>query len=77
LLKPLYGAEPKLAANLATFLAQDHDAPVQMVCGINTPEDSARSAVEWLVARHPRADIALNPGPRRPAPMARSAIWQR
>jgi ceramide glucosyltransferase len=37
LLKPLYGAEPRLAANLATFLAQDHDAPVQMVCGINTP----------------------------------------
>jgi ceramide glucosyltransferase len=27
LLKPLYGAEPRLAANLASFLAQDHDAP--------------------------------------------------
>lgn len=66
LLKPLYGAEPNLTANLATFLAQDYTGPVQMVCGINAPEDAARPGIEALIATHPHADIALNPGPRLP-----------
>ncbi len=66
LLKPLHGAEPNLTANLATFLAQDYTGPVQMVCGINTPEDAARPGIEALIAAHPGADIALNPGPRLP-----------
>lgn len=64
LLKPLHGDEPRLTANLASFLAQNHDAPVQMVCGINTPEDAARPAVQALAAAH--TGIALSPGPRAP-----------
>jgi ceramide glucosyltransferase len=59
LLKPLHGDEPRLQANLASFLAQDYAAPVQMVCGINTPDDTARPAAEAL-------GVALNPGPRAP-----------
>ena len=35
LLKPLHGAEPRLAENLAGFLAQDWPAPIQMVAGTN------------------------------------------
>ena len=66
LLKPLYGAEPRLTANLASFLAQDYAAPVQMVCGINTPEDAARPQAQALIAAHPGADIVLSPGPRGP-----------
>ncbi|MDE1915634.1 MAG: bacteriohopanetetrol glucosamine biosynthesis glycosyltransferase HpnI [Sphingomonadales bacterium] len=64
LLKPLYGAEPRLTENLASFLAQDYAAPVQMVCGINTPDDTARPQAETLIAAHPEANIALSPGPR-------------
>ncbi len=63
LLKPLHGAEPQLAANLATFLDVAHDGPLQMVCGVNAPHDSAIPAVEALVAARPRADIALCTGP--------------
>jgi ceramide glucosyltransferase len=66
LLKPLYGDEPHLQANLAGFLAQDYDAPMQMVCGLNTPGDSARRAAEALIAAHPGAAITLSPGPRAP-----------
>jgi ceramide glucosyltransferase len=64
LLKPLHGAEPRLAANLATFLTVAHDGPLQMVCGVNDPHDGAVRAVEALRAAHPAADIALSNGPR-------------
>ena len=66
LIKPLHGAEPHLAANLASFLAQDYSAPVQMLCGVNAAEDAAVPAVRDLIARYPQADIALHPGPRLP-----------
>lgn len=59
LLKPLHGAEPRLYENLATFLAQHHDGPIQMVCGIQRPDDPAVAVVEALRTAHPRADIAL------------------
>lgn len=59
LLKPLYGAEPRLADNLATFLAQDHGGPVQLLCGVQQIEDPAIAAVESLRAAHPDADIML------------------
>ena len=67
LLKPLYGAEPRLAENLAGFLAQDYGGPVQLVCGVNTPEDDAVAAVEALRAAHPGADVVLTTGPVAPA----------
>lgn len=59
ILKPLYGNEPRLKDNLATFLAQDHVGPVQLLCGIGSPGDPARGAVDALRAEHPAADIAL------------------
>ncbi len=60
LLKPLHGAEPMLAANLASFLATDHLGPVQMVCGVNAPDDAALASVAALIAAHPGADITLS-----------------
>lgn len=54
LLKPLHGAEPRLAANLRTFLDQDWPAAVQMVAGTNRADDPA-----FAVARTLRGDITL------------------
>ena len=48
LLKPLHGGEPRLAANLATFLDQDWPAAVQMVAGTNRPDDPALAVARAL-----------------------------
>ena len=65
ILKPLYGDEPRLRDNLATFLVQSHVGPVQLLCGINDPADPARAAVEALQVAHPQADVALIADPAR------------
>ncbi len=59
LLKPLYGAEPQLEANLEGFLRQTHQGPLQMVCGVQRADDPAAEAVRALQARHPTARIDL------------------
>lgn len=63
ILKPLHGAEPALFANLASFLAQNHDGPVQLVCGVRSDADPAIAAVEALRKAYPDADIALAVNP--------------
>jgi len=65
ILKPLYGAEPRLADNLATFLTQDHDGPVQLLCGVQRPDDPAIAVIEMLRARFPQAriDLIVDPTP--------------
>lgn len=59
ILKPLYGAEPRLIDNLATFLAQDHDGPIQLLLGVQREDDPALPAVEEVRRRHPQARIDL------------------
>ncbi|MDQ0391957.1 bacteriohopanetetrol glucosamine biosynthesis glycosyltransferase HpnI [Labrys monachus] len=59
ILKPLHGAEPGLAANLASFLDQDYGGPVQIVFGVQDPLDPAIAVVEDIVRTHPDHDIAL------------------
>jgi ceramide glucosyltransferase len=59
LLKPLHGPEPRLVENLATFLAQDHAGPIQLLCGVQRADDPAIAAVEALRRRFPEARIAL------------------
>ena len=54
LLKPLHGAEPRLADNLASFLAQDWAAPIQMVAGTGRADDPALA-----VARALPGDVAV------------------
>ena len=66
LLKPLHGAEPRLADNLATCLATRHRGPVQLVCGVGAADDGALVAARAVAAAHADADIAIHPGPRLP-----------
>ena len=65
ILKPLHGAEPCLTDNLATFLMQDHDGPIQLLCGVQRADDPAIAAVEALRARFPgaRIDLIVDPTP--------------
>ncbi len=71
LLKPLHGDEPRLAENLRTFLGSGHTGPLQMVCGVSKPSDSAAGAVAALRSSHPANDIALTTGPRAPGANAK------
>lgn len=64
ILKPLHGNEPRLAANLATFLDQDYDAPIQIVCGVRDPQDLAIGVVQRLQADNLGGAIDLVIDPR-------------
>lgn len=57
ILKPLYGAEPQLAANLASFRDQHWRAPVQIVAGIHSADDRAGAAVASL---GPAIDLVID-----------------
>jgi ceramide glucosyltransferase len=59
LVKPLYGAEPRLADNLAGFVMQNHDGPLQLLCGVQRADDPAIAVVESLVRRFPATQIDL------------------
>lgn len=48
ILKPLYGAEPRLTENLASFIDQRWGAPVQIVAGLHSAGDPARAALAPL-----------------------------
>jgi len=63
LLKPLHGAEPCLRENLASFLTQHHDGPIQLLCGVQRADDPAIAVVEALKAEHPdaRIDLVIDP----------------
>ncbi|HEY5409830.1 MAG TPA: bacteriohopanetetrol glucosamine biosynthesis glycosyltransferase HpnI [Caulobacteraceae bacterium] len=64
LLKPLCGAEIGLEANLSSFLLQDYAAPVQVIFGVQDPQDPALAAAESVRRAHPDADIAVVVDPR-------------
>lgn len=57
-LKPLYGAEPRLYENLASFCEQRHPQ-FQILCGVASAGDPAVAVVERLQAAYPRHDIQL------------------
>jgi ceramide glucosyltransferase len=59
ILKPLYGAEPGLLENLASFVRQDYRGPVEMLCGVHDSADPAADVVRELVRRQPGADVRL------------------
>lgn len=58
LLKPLCGAEPHLAEDLATFWRPDWPG-LRMVCGVAQADDPAAEVVRRLQADLPGADIRL------------------
>lgn len=59
ILKPLYGADPGLENALASFLAQDYAAPIQIVFGVQDAADPALKTVVRLKQRFPARDIAV------------------
>ncbi|MBU3079454.1 bacteriohopanetetrol glucosamine biosynthesis glycosyltransferase HpnI [Sphingomonas quercus] len=58
LLKPLHGAEPRLYENLASFLDQHHAGPIQLLCGVQRPDDPAIAIVKRL--RRERAGVRID-----------------
>jgi len=58
ILKPLCGAEPGLADNLATFFRQDHPA-FQIVMGLQDPDDPAVTVATQVQARFPAVPSQL------------------
>jgi ceramide glucosyltransferase len=62
-LKPLHGDEPDLYENLCSFAEQDYPA-VQLVLGVNDPQDGALPAARALIRDLPASDIALVIDPR-------------
>jgi ceramide glucosyltransferase len=59
LLKPLHGAEPRLADNLATALAQNYPGRIETLCGVARNDDPAIATVESLRADFPTANLRL------------------
>jgi ceramide glucosyltransferase len=58
ILKPLYGAEPRLEENLASFFRQDYPA-FEIIFGCRTPDDPAMSAVRHLRERYPHVAVKV------------------
>jgi hypothetical protein len=56
ILKPLKGAGLSLSCNLATFCAQNYPAPVQLIFGVQNPNDEAVAVVERL-----KTGLSLDP----------------
>ena len=59
-LKPLYGDEPRLAANLATVLEQNYPGAVEFIFGVASRTDPAAAVVEGLIAAYPAHRIQLS-----------------
>jgi ceramide glucosyltransferase len=57
-LKPLHGDEPDLYENLRSFTEQDYPA-LQIVLGVNDPQDGAVPAARALIRDLPTCDVAL------------------
>jgi ceramide glucosyltransferase len=67
LLKPLFGAEAVLDANLASFCEQDYLAAIEIVFGVQDPEDPAVASVRNLRAKFPGCNISLAVNSQSPA----------
>jgi ceramide glucosyltransferase len=58
LLKPLHGAEPRLAAHLATFFEQDYPAYEVVFCA-RSPKDAGLEIARNVAARYPGVPVQL------------------
>ena len=63
ILVPVCGHEPGLEQRLTALCDQDYDAPVQLICGISSPEDPAIPAVKRAIAARPDCSIDLHVDP--------------
>ncbi|HEY2481411.1 MAG TPA: bacteriohopanetetrol glucosamine biosynthesis glycosyltransferase HpnI [Caulobacteraceae bacterium] len=58
-LKPLHGEEPELYENLASFCAQDYAGDVQIILGVQHPDDPALDVADRLRRDNPDHDIVV------------------
>lgn len=58
-LKPLHGAEPALAENLATLFAQDYPGEVQVVFGTRDADDPALVLARQFAAARPDGHVTV------------------
>ena len=59
ILKPLHGAEPRLAECLTSFCAQDYAAPIQIIFGLQDSNDPALPVAVSLKDKFPDLDIGI------------------
>jgi ceramide glucosyltransferase len=59
ILKPLHGDEVGLYENLVSFCEQDYPGEVQIIFGVESPNDAAISVVDRLRAAYPGRQIEL------------------
>jgi len=59
IIKPLHGAPNYLRETLEAFCLQDYPGAIQLVFGVQHPDDPAIPVVEDLIADHPLVDITL------------------
>jgi ceramide glucosyltransferase len=59
ILKPLHGAEAQLSENIETYLNQDYEGKIQVICGVQDSDDSAIPVVKSLIQRYPGLDLQL------------------
>lgn len=72
-LKPIAGADARLADNLQSFFEQDHP-DFELLFGCEDPDDPALDVVRALIAAHPevRARVVVHDGPRGGNPKVRN-----
>jgi ceramide glucosyltransferase len=63
LLKPLHGAEPRLAECLTSFCTQDYSGPVQIIFGLQDGSDPALAIAKDLKEKFPALDIGITVDP--------------
>jgi ceramide glucosyltransferase len=59
ILKPLYGAEPRLLENLSSFAQQNYAGSFEVLFGVQDPSDPAVNSVNALLERQPGAPLKL------------------
>ena len=59
ILKPLSGTEAQLSENIETYLNQDYEGKIQVIFGVQDPDDSAIPVIKSLMRRYPELDLKL------------------
>ena len=59
ILKPLSGIEAQLTENVETYFNQDYPGKIQIVFGVQDPDDGAIPVIQALMRRYPKLDLQL------------------
>ena len=61
ILKPLKGCDGQTEACLRSWLTQEYPAPVQVLFGVQSPDDPVCKVVRGLIAKHPQGELVMCP----------------